>query len=78
MWFLYSQKGRKGLSYDRKRGGSKRQGDNNFQVKIIAASDKKQVEMKVAKIGRISANDIIHAIGDKFKNDIISLWNKEQ
>jgi len=34
--------------------------------------------MKVAKIGRISANDIIHAIGDKFKNDIISLRNKEQ
>ena len=66
LWFLYSQKGRKGLSYDRKRSGSKRQGDNNIQVKIIAASDKKQVEMKVAKIGRISANDII------------SLWNKEQ
>ena len=69
LWFLYSQKGRKGLKYPRKRGGSKRRGDNNYQVKILAASDKKQVEMKVAKIGRISAQDIIHAVGDKFKKD---------
>lgn len=57
------------MDYARKRGGSKRRGDNNFQVKIIAASDKKQVEMKVAKIGRISAKDIIHAVGDKFKKN---------
>lgn len=69
LWFHYSQKGRKGLDYGRKRGGSKRQGDNNFQVKIIAASDKKQVEMKVAKIGRISSKDIIQAVGDKFKKN---------
>jgi transposase-like protein len=67
LWVLYSQKGRKGLEYSRKRGGSKRRGDNDFQVKIIAASDKKQVEMKVAKIGRISNTDIIQAVGDKFK-----------
>lgn len=69
LWFLYSQKGRKGLKYARKRGGSKRQGDNSFQVKILAASDKNQVEMKVAKIGRISKNDIIQAIGNKFKRN---------
>ncbi len=67
LWFLYSQKGRKGLKYARKRGGSKRKGDNNFQVKIIAASDKQQTEMKVAKIGRISKVDIIQAIGEKCK-----------
>jgi transposase-like protein len=67
LWFLYSQKGRKGLKFARKRGGSKRIGDNDFQVKIIAASDKNQVEMKVAKIGRISKIDIIQAIGEKFK-----------
>jgi transposase-like protein len=67
IWVLYSQKGRKGLKYSRKRGGSKRQGDNNFQVKLLTATDKKQVEMKVAKIGRITKADIIHAVGDKFK-----------
>jgi len=66
LWFLYSQKGRKGLKYARKRGGSKRKGDNSFQAKIITASDKSQVKMKLAKIGRISKNDIISAVGDKF------------
>lgn len=67
LWFLYSQKGRKGLKYSRKRGKGKQQGDNGFQTKVIAASDKDQVEMKVSKIGRISKADIISAIGDKFK-----------
>jgi transposase-like protein len=69
LWFLYSQKGRNGLKYARKRGGSSRKGDNGFQVKIMAASDKHHVEMKLAKIGRISKNDIICAVGDKFKKD---------
>jgi hypothetical protein len=68
LWFLYSQKGRKGLAYARKRGGSKRKGDNDFQVKVLAASDKKQLELKVAKIGRISEKDIIHAVGEKFNS----------
>jgi len=67
LWFLYSQKGRKGLKYSRKRGGSKRQGDNDFQVKLLTATDKKQIVMKVSRIGRISKQDIIQAVGDKFK-----------
>ena len=66
LWFLYSQKGRKGLEYSRKRGGSTRKGDNNYQAKVIAASDRNQVEMQLAKIGRISKNDIVLAIGHKF------------
>ena len=69
LWFLYSQKGRRGLKYSRKRGGSSRKGDNGFQAKIIAASDNQQVEMKLAKIGRISKNDIVLAVGDKFTKD---------
>lgn len=67
IWFLYSQKGRKGLKYSRSRGGSKRKGDNNYQVKLLAASDKLQVELKVSKIGRISEKDIVQAVGEKFK-----------
>ena len=67
LWFLYSQKGRKGLKYSRKRGGSKHRGDNDFQVKIIAASDTADVEMRVAKIGRISKNDVVQVVGNKFK-----------
>ena len=69
LWFLYSQKGRKGLDFSKQRGGTKRKGDNDFQVKLIAASDKKQVDMKVAKIGRISKADIVQAIGEKFKKN---------
>ena len=38
VWFLYSQKGRKGLKYSRIRGGSKRKGDNDFQVKMLVVS----------------------------------------
>jgi transposase-like protein len=66
LWFLYSQKGRKKLKYSRQRGGSSRQCDNDYQVKVITASDKNQVVMKVAKIGQIDQSDIISAIGDKF------------
>ena len=78
LWFLYSQKGRKGLEYSRKRGGSKRKGDNSFQVKVIAASDKKQVELKIAKIGRISEKDIIHAIGEKFSSSTKLVTDKHK
>ena len=66
LWFLYSQKGRKGLKYTRKRGGSNKRGDNDYQVKVIAESDKKQVVMKVVKIGLIERGDIINEIGNKF------------
>ncbi len=65
IWFLYSQKGRKGLKYARKRGGSKRRGDNNFQAKIITATDKKQVKMNLARIGRITKDDLMRVLADK-------------
>ncbi len=57
------------MKYGRKRGGSSRKGDNSFQAKVIAASDKHNVDMKLAKIGRISKNDIVCAVGDKFAKD---------
>ncbi|MFQ3578885.1 MAG: IS1595 family transposase [Bacteroidales bacterium] len=78
LWFLYSQKGRKGLKFARKRGGSKRRGDNNFQVKILAASDSKHVELKVAKIGRLSTVDIIQSLGDKFRKDTQLITDSHQ
>ena len=59
IWFLYSQKGRQGLKYSRKRGGSSRQGDNKYQVKLLITADReKQKDMSVLKIGRISKADI--------------------
>jgi len=67
VWFLYSQKGRKGLKYSRKRGGSKRQGDNNFQVKLLVTVDRKSHRnLSVAKIGRITKADIERKIAGKF------------
>lgn len=67
IWFLYSQKGRKGLEYSRKRGGSKRKGDNDFQVKVLVLSDQNKSNWSdTVKIGRINTQDVITSIGDKF------------
>lgn len=65
--FYVARKGEKGLTIAGQGGGNKRKGDNNFQVKHLAASDRQQFELKVAKIGRINEKDVVQAIGDKFK-----------
>ncbi len=66
VWFLYSQKGRKGLDYSRKRGGSKKQGDNNFQVKMLITSDRKQTkDLSIVRIGRLQSSDINRKVGEK-------------
>ena len=67
VWFGYSQKGRKWLKYSRKRGRGNQPGDNGKQTKVIVASDGKQTVLKVAKIGRISKNDIDRTVGGRFK-----------
>lgn len=67
LWFLYSQKGRKGLKYSRKRGGSKRRGDNNFQVKLLITADRKtNKDLSVVRIGRLKKSDIERKIGGQF------------
>lgn len=66
IWFLYSQKGRKGLKYSRKRGGGKRKGDNDFQVKMLITSDRKQTkDFSVVRIGRIKSSDIKRRVGHR-------------
>lgn len=65
IWVSYSQKGRKGLKYSKERGGNKKSGDNNYQVKVLTATDKSQTTMDVVKIGRITKSDIQLALGDK-------------
>jgi Transposase and inactivated derivatives len=67
VWFRYSQKGRKGLKYSRKRGSGNKPGDNGKQTKVIVASDGKQTVLKVAKIGRISKSDIDRTVGRRLK-----------
>ncbi len=67
IWFLYSQKGRKGLDYSRKRGGSKRAGDNDFQAKLLITADRnKTTDMSLVRIGRLKKVDIERKVSGKF------------
>ena len=68
IWFLYSQKGRQGLKYSRKRGGSKRKGDNNYQAKLLVTSDRKgSHDLSLTRIGRLKSADIQRKVGGRFK-----------
>ena len=67
IWFLYSRKGRKGLDYSRKRGGSKRAGDNDFQAKLLITSDRdKTTDMSLVRIGRLKKSDIQRKVSGRF------------
>lgn len=77
VWFLYSQKGRKGLKYSRKRGGSKRKGDNDFQVKMLITSDRNNTkDLSVVRIGRLRSNDIDRKIGSRLEANSILVSDK--
>jgi len=67
---LYSQKGRKGLDYPRKRGGNKRVGDNDFQAKLLITSDRKSNrDLSLVRIGRLKKSDIQRKISGKFSDN---------
>jgi len=79
VWFLYSQKGRKGLKYSRKRGGSKRRGDNKYQVKLLITADREtNKDFSVAKIGRISKSDLERRVGGKFNESCTLVSDKHR
>jgi len=79
VWFLYSQKGRKGLKYSRKRGGSHRQGDNKYQVKLLITADRqKHKDLSVVKIGRITKADIQRTIGGKFDENSVLVSDRHR
>lgn len=79
IWFLYSQKGRKGLKYSRKRGGSKRQGDNDFQTKLLITTDRKSnTDLSVARIGRLKKSDIERKVGGKFSANCTLVSDKHR
>ncbi len=79
VWMLYSQKGRKGLKYSRKRGGSKRRGDNDFQVKMLITSDRNKTnDLSVTRIGRIKSVDISRKIKDRIDNDVTLVSDKHR
>ncbi len=76
LWVRYSQKGRKGLEYPKKRGATSHKGDNDYQVKIVTAVNSTQTEMKVTNIGRVKKSDIQRAIGDKITKKTILISDK--
>lgn len=78
LWMRYSQKGRKGLKYSKKRGGTSHKGDNNYQVKILTAVTGTQTEMKVSNIGRLSKSDIQRSIGGKITKNTVLISDKHQ
>jgi transposase-like protein len=79
VWFLYSQKGRKGLKYSRERGGSKRKGDNKFQVKMLITADRQTTkDFSVTKIGRISKSDLERKVGGRFNKSCTLVSDKHR
>lgn len=79
IWFLYSQKGRKGLKNSRKRGGSKRAGDNAFQVKLLVTKDRKHtMDMSLVRIGRLKKSDIQRKISGRFSDNSILVSDKHR
>ena len=79
IWFLYSQKGRKGLKYSRKRGGSTRAGDNDFQVKLLITSDRnKTTNMSLVRIGRLKKADIERKVSGMFSKECTLVSDKHR
>ena len=77
VWFLYSQKGRKGLKYSRKRGGSKRRGDNDFQAKILITKERdSELDMSLIRIGRLKTEDLERKLSGKFASTAILISDK--
>jgi len=79
IWFLYSQKGRKGLEYSRKRGGSKRAGDNDFQAKLLITKDRNStIDLSLVRIGRLNKSDIQRKISGRFTPRSIIVSDKHR
>ena len=79
IWFLYSQKGRKGLDYSRKRGGRKGAGDNDFQAKLLITSDRQSnTDISLVRVGRIKKSDIERTITGRFSNECTLVSDKHR
>lgn len=79
IWFTYNQKGRKGLDYSRKRGGSKRAGDNDFQAKLLITSDRNSnTDLSLVRIGRIKKSDLQRKISGRFSDNSVLVSDKHR
>lgn len=79
VWFRYSQKGRKGLKYSKKRGRSSHQGDSGFQAKVLITKERKGIlDMSFIKIGRLSKKDIARRLSGKFEKTSVLVSDKHR
>ncbi len=77
IWIRYSQKGRKGLKYSKKRGGSSHKGDNDFVSKVLITKEREGVlDMALIKIGRLSEKDLKEKFNKKFTEGAIIYSDK--
>lgn len=77
LWFRYSQKGRRGLTYSRVRGRSSHKGDNDFQAKVLVTKARKgELDMSLLKIGRLCKSDIKRKFHGRFKETAILVSDK--
>jgi hypothetical protein len=73
-FFLYSEKGiKQQYRTPRKRGGkARKRGINNEQVSVIVTADRdSELDMTVARLGRIKKMDIEKAIGQRVSEETI-------
>lgn len=79
IWFLYSQKGRKGLDYSRKRGGRKGAGDNDFQAKLLITTDRQSnTDISLVRVGRIKKSDIERKVSGRFADKCTLVSDKHR
>lgn len=77
IWFRYSQKGRKGLKYSRKRGRSSHKGDNDFVSKVLMSKERGgQFDISLIKIGRLDKASIERRLSGKFANTSVLFSDK--
>lgn len=77
VWFRYSQKGRKGLKYSKKRGENSHTGDNAYQAKLLVTKERQGVcDIALIKIGRIAGADIGRRLNGKFDSSAILFSDK--
>ncbi|GAB3538401.1 IS1595-like element ISSsu9 family transposase [Pontibacter brevis] len=70
VWFLKSEKGRKGLTKPRKRGGTNRRGDNSDQAKVLFSVDRsKNIDLTVACMGRLKRKDLDRILRNRVSAD---------
>ena len=77
IWFRYSQKGRKGLKYSRKRGRSSHKGDNDFVSKVLMSKERGgKFDISLIKIGRLDKSSIEQRLSGKFANTSVLFSDK--